>query len=235
MPLTRHSCFSRTGYSGIARYVVDHDRLHQPLQREIADLFEPHDVFNRGGDPAADEDLPVLGLAAQPRRQIAHRADRRVVDPLGKADLAQCRVAARDPDPEADLAPLPPPLACSSAIASRIAIAIAPRARPASGTGTGSLKNTMMPSPEKWSSVPSEAADDRPQRAVVLAQEVEHLLRLGGLGEGGKAAQVAEHDDDVAAMGFKDVFIAPGDDQFRQLRRQKPPQLSDPLEFRDLR
>ena len=33
-----------------------------------------------------------------------------------------------------------------------------------------------------------ELADQRPQRAMVLAQEVEYFLRLGGFGEGGVAA-----------------------------------------------
>ena len=50
--------------------------------------------------------------------------------------------------------------------------------------------------------------DQRPQRAVVLVQEVEHLLGLGRLHEGGVAAQIAEHDDDLAAMAFKDLLVA---------------------------
>src|SRR5262245_43008800 len=67
------------------------------------------------------------------------------------------------------------------------------------GQGTGSLKNTMMPSPENWSSVPSNA-DKRPQSSMVFSQEVEDFLGLRGLGERGVAAQVAEHDDDLASM-----------------------------------
>ena len=82
---------------------------------------------------------------------------------------------------------------------------------------------------------PLRRGDNRPQRAVILAQQIEHLLRLGGLGEGGKPAQVAEHDDDVAAMGFEDVFVAARDDQFGELRREKPLQFSDPLQFPELR
>ena len=39
--------------------------------------------------------------------------------------------------------------------ASRIAIAILTARSAGSGHGTGSLKNTMIPSPENWSSVPS--------------------------------------------------------------------------------
>jgi hypothetical protein len=39
--------------------------------------------------------------------------------------------------------------------ASRIATAILMARSAGSGIGTGSLKNTMIPSPENWSSVPS--------------------------------------------------------------------------------
>ena len=82
---------------------------------------------------------------------------------------------------------------------------------------------------------PFRRGDNRPERAVILAQQIEHLLRLGGLGEGGKPAQVAEHDDDVAAMGFEDVLVAARDDQFGELRREKPLQFSHSLQFPELR
>jgi hypothetical protein len=73
-----------------------------------------------------------------------------------------------------------------------------------------------------------------PQRAVVLAQKFEDFLRLSGLGEGGIAAQIAEHDDDVAAMAFEDLFVPLRDDQLRKLRCQKPFQPSDTAQFIDL-
>ena len=75
-----------------------------------------------------------------------------------------------------------------------------------------------------------ERGDDRPQRGVVVAQQRHHLLRLGALGKGGEAAQVAEHDDDLAAMAFEGCFhllgislgialgIALGNNQLGQLR-----------------
>ena len=47
---------------------------------------------------------------------------------------------------------------------------------------------------------------------MIFAQEVEHLLRLGSLGEGRIAAQIAEHDDDLAAMAFEDLLVALRDD-----------------------
>ena len=60
-------------------------------------------------------------------------------------------------------------------------------------------------------------AHQRTQGAVVFSQEVERVLWLGGLGEGGLAAQIAEHDNDLAAVAFEDLFVALRDDQFGQL------------------
>jgi hypothetical protein len=57
---------------------------------------------------------------------------------------------------------------------------------------------------------------------MVLAKEIQHLLGLGRLGEGGVAAEVAEHDDDLAAMAFEDFFVAVRDNQFGELRGEKP-------------
>jgi hypothetical protein len=69
---------------------------------------------------------------------------------------------------------------------------------------------------------------------MILAQEVEDFLGLGGLGEGGVAAQIAEHDDDLSAMAFQEFFIALGDDQFGELRCEKPLQPSDPAQLFNL-
>ena len=66
-----------------------------------------------------------------------------------------------------------------------------------------------------------EAGDDRPHRGVVVAQQRHHLFRLGALGKGSEAAQVAEHDDDLAAMAFEDLLVVLRDDEFSRLRREK--------------
>ena len=76
--------------------------------------------------------------------------------------------------------------------------------------------------------------DQRPQCAMVLAQEIQYFLGLGGLSEGGVAAQIAEHDDDLAAMAFQDFLIALRDDQFGELRCKEPFQSSDPAQLVDL-
>src|ERR1041384_5964334 len=63
------------------------------------------------------------------------------------------------------------------------------------------------------------ARHNRPERGVVDAQQGHDLFRLGALGEGGEAADVAEHDDDLATMTFEDAFVAMGYDQVCQLWR----------------
>src|SRR6516164_964593 len=69
---------------------------------------------------------------------------------------------------------------------------------------------------------------------MILAQKVEDLLGLGSLREGGVATQVAEHDDNLAAVAFEDLFVTSRDYQFSELRGQKPLQSSDPTQFIDL-
>src|SRR6516164_882593 len=69
---------------------------------------------------------------------------------------------------------------------------------------------------------------------MIFTQEVENLLRLCGFSEGGVAAQIAEHDDDLAAMAFEDLLVALRDDQFGKLRRQKSFQPPDAPQLLDL-
>src|SRR6516162_8159481 len=86
--------------------------------------------------------------------------------------------------------------------ASRIATAILTALSAGSGIGTGSLKKHHDAVARELVERALELANEGPQRAMILAQEVEYLLGLGSLREGGVAAQVAEHDDDLAAMTF---------------------------------
>src|SRR5205814_7769867 len=90
--------------------VVDGDGLGKPFQHDVADLLEAGHRLDRAGHALADQDLAVLGLVAEPGGNIADCADRGVVDPLGKADLAQRCKALGDADAEADLAAAPAPI-----------------------------------------------------------------------------------------------------------------------------
>ena len=58
---------------------------------------------------AADQDLAVLGLGAQPRGEIAYRADRGIAGAFGKADLTQGRIALRDASAETKFAAVATP------------------------------------------------------------------------------------------------------------------------------
>src|SRR5437879_10739849 len=84
----------------VAGDVKHRDRLAEALEREVADFFEAEIGFDRAGDALCDQDLAVGGGIAEPRGEVAYGADRRVVDPLGKADLAEGRIALGDADAE---------------------------------------------------------------------------------------------------------------------------------------
>ena len=105
-------------------------------------------------------------------------------------------------------------------------------ARP--GHGIGSLKNTISPSPVKRSSVPSKRWIRSPERRVVLAEHRHHVLGLDRLRERGEAAQVAEHDGDLAPVALQERVVARGDDQLGELRREEAAQPAEPLELVDL-
>jgi hypothetical protein len=55
-----------------------------------------------------------------------------------------------------------------------------------------------------------------------------------GFGEGGVAAQIAKHDDDLASMAFEDLLVTVRDDEFGKLRREKALQSSDATQFVNL-
>ena len=47
---------------------------------------------------------------------------------------------------------------------------------------------------------------------MILTQKIEDFLGLGSFGKGGVTAQIAEHDDDLAAMALQDFLVALRDD-----------------------
>ena len=130
--------------------------------------------------------------------------------------------ALRDADAEAELvAALLPACGSAAPTRSRIASAMRTARSAASGTGTGSLKKIIMPSPVKRSSVPSCARISSPHRGVVLAQHAHHLLGLGGLREGGEAAQVENTTVISRRWLLQRVVGAAADDQLGELRREE--------------
>src|SRR5262245_8662458 len=85
-------------------HVVGDDRLGETLQDKRANLFSRYASFERHVDALTKQNLAVLGLAAEPCRDIAHGANRSVSGPLGKSDLAQGRVTLGDASTKAQLA-----------------------------------------------------------------------------------------------------------------------------------
>ena len=79
-----------------------------------------------------------------------------------------------------------------------------------------------------------EGVDDAGETVVVLAQHGHHLLGLGGLGEGGEAAQVAEHDGDVLAVAVEQLFAARRHHQLGDLRREESLQPRHALDLAEL-
>src|SRR6516164_9084312 len=85
------------------RHVVGNDRLGETLQDKRAKLFSRYASFERHVDALTEQNLAVLGLAAEPCCDIAHGANRGVAGPLGKSDLAQGRVTLGDASTKAQL------------------------------------------------------------------------------------------------------------------------------------
>src|SRR5690348_2152652 len=93
----------------LLHHVINGHSLAEPFQRHLADLLQLCVLFNCDRDTPADQYLTVLCLVAEPRREIADRADSRVVHALRKPDLPQGRVALRNADAEAEIVAVPTP------------------------------------------------------------------------------------------------------------------------------
>jgi hypothetical protein len=69
---------------------------------------------------------------------------------------------------------------------------------------------------------------------VVVAQHGHDLLGLGGLREGGEAAQVEEHHRDLAPVALERVVGVAGEDQLGELGREEALQPPQTIELADL-
>src|SRR5262249_23903024 len=199
---------TESGLDGRGRHVVGHYRLGQPFQSKLAEFFKRDRLLNRDGDALSNKDLAILGFGAKAGGEIAYRADRRIPGAVGKTNLAERRISLRDAgtEPEHAAAAAPGGRQCSRCLAHR------------DGHFDGALSRVWDrdriveenhdPIARELIERALKPADERPQRTMVLAQDVEHFLGLGGLGKRGVAAQIAKHDDDLAAMAFQDFLVA---------------------------
>ena len=103
-----------------------------------------------------------------------------------------------------------------------------------SGTGTGIVE-------EDHHAVAGEALeralvlhDERAHLGVVFAEDAHDFLGLGGLRERGEAAEVEEHDRDLAPVGLERIVGAAGHDELGELGREEALEAAELLELADL-
>ena len=79
----------------------------------------------------------------------------------------------------------------------------------------------------------AELVDRAPERGVVGAQQLHHLVGIGAVGERGEAAQVEEYRGDLAPVRLEQLLAA-GDDRLGHRAREEALQARQALELRHL-
>src|SRR5207248_4538903 len=82
----------------------------QTFEVELPERLKLGGFFNRDLDPAVDQNLPVIGMRAQARAEIDHRAGCRIVEASLIADVSERRMAGRNTDAETELVAVATPL-----------------------------------------------------------------------------------------------------------------------------
>ena len=164
-------------------YIECRNRPMQTLKSELPRLLGRGERLHRRLDFAVDENLAVGGFAAQARRQVDHGADRGVVEASFEADATERGVPLSDADTKAEFMAVLAPFGGKTATPSRISTAMRTARTEGSGHGSGSLNQTIRPSPAKRSSVASYLWMSLPSVAMIFAQDLDDLLRLGGFGK----------------------------------------------------
>src|SRR5689334_16255459 len=84
--------------------IVGHYRLGEALEGDWPKLFSCDTSLECDVDALAEQNLAVLGLSAEPGRNIAHGADRGVAGAFGEPYLAQRCITLRDTGAKAQFA-----------------------------------------------------------------------------------------------------------------------------------
>ena len=131
-----------------------------------------------------EENLAVLGLSTKTGGNIAQRADCGIAGAFGKPDLAQGRVTLGDTGAKSQIAATFAP--GGDQLVRRLAHRHRhlDRALGRVGTWQGIVEEHHDAVARELVKRALELADQRPQGAVVFAQEFENFLGLGSLGEG---------------------------------------------------
>ena len=99
---------------------------------------------------------------------------------------------------------------------------------------TGSLKITSIVLAAELLQRAAVGLDEAAHLLVVAAQHAHHLLGLGGVREGGEAAQVEDDDGDLAPVRGERIVHVAGDDALGQMRREEALELGQALQLPEL-
>ena len=215
-------------------HVVDARGAREPAQVDLAHRLGRHELLGGGVHALADQDLARPGLGAQPRGEVRHVADGRVVEPALVSDAPERGVALRHADGEGQvMAPALPLLGQR-----RDAVAHGDRHLDGALRGVGTRERVVEEGHQAVAGEaverPLVAVDEIAERGVVLAEHQHQVLGLDGLGERREAAQVAEHDRDLLPVALEERLVARRHDELGDLRRQEAPQPPRALELGDL-
>ena len=191
----------------------------KPAQVELADRLADGQPPRSPRTPAA----PRGSATAPPRRTAAPRGSSRCRSPRSRSgprtrsgrawrSPGRCRC----PNPRSWPRRLQP--AASSATRSRIATAIVTARSAGVVAGQRVVEEHHEPVAGEALEGALEPVDQLAERRVVLREHAHHLFGLARLGERGEAAQVAEHDHDLAPMAVEEGLVARVDHQVDQLR-----------------
>src|SRR5258708_1624536 len=209
-----------------------HRPLHA-LEHQFAERLDVGERLDRHLHLAVDQNLATARFGAEPRGEVHHRADRRIIVSPLEADTAERCIAMGDPYSEAEVVAELAPL--DREIGDRVAHLDrhSHRTHRRIGAWQWIIEQDVEAVAGKALQCTLVLVDERTKNVVIRAQDRHHLLRLGGLGEGPEAAQVAKHGRPRAAMALQVALAIPrGHHEIRDLRRETPPQTAPTLDSR---
>ena len=185
---------------------------------QLPHVLDLHVAFHVGVHPLRDEYLPSSGGGTQPRRQVGHGADGAVVHPALETDGTDGGVTLRHGHTDTQVvASLSPALGEAGG---RVAHGQAEThgAQRRVGDDHRIVEKYHHPVAGEALQRRLELQHQAPHGRMIFAQQAHDLLRLGGFGECGEAAQIDEHHGHFAPVADQRVFGATGKDSFGELR-----------------
>ena len=211
------------------RHGKDFQCVIESLDDALSERQQGHAVLHAFGDDGVSEDLCILRQPAQPGRQVDGVSDRGVVEPALVADCPDRHRSHRDTDPKADR------VAARAPFGGKRLHRDLQVDRDLNGTVRRPFARNRRvdedhdPVAGKVKQRRLMARRDGADGFVVFAQHGHDDFGFRARGEGGEAAQIAKHHDDVAPLPVEQPVRVL--DQFRDLRREELLQPVDPLRF----